>query len=879
MCAVFAHIRVIMKKTLPKIRILTTTLSTVFSVALVVCIAAVLCVGLGACNDTTSGNDGPVNPDYEKATYTVTFNTNSDFVLTESVLKNVVSGSKISAPKDADGNLIVPVKKGYTFRYWSADGVNEFNFATDTIRKNTTITAIYTNNVYRHTPVIDARLEYIRQADGSYAYEIVEGGYDGASLSAVELNPETTTIKSTYEGSLTELACPTARDGDKFRFWFYMQDGKPVQFTKWATEGASSVAMLAKYYFTKGLTLYAMYDSTLPRMDVEYCDSLSETIYKSGDSYPSNAQISQSDAYVATKTGYRFDKWYYTVVDEDGNSTDFDFTFADEQTSGTIINSATSTQDFFTPAKLTLKAKWIKQISVTSAQEYKTKLYDVLRKQDPTPDEQIAINQVLEADVTFADVDFSGIADVFEPLFDAEHVFVGTIDGGRYDANNALSSKATISNISVSGVSHASVFGYVAGRIKNIDFNGVTLSAGTNDKGVYDLKVTLAPVATQNEGSIVNVAVTNTSFNLVDGMNSVFVGGIAGENKGVSTSSDAGFISDCTASVNLSGLTHGVKAIVAGGICAQSNASSTLTRNSATVNVNNVVCRDDGISANGAVYCVLGGISGRNGGGISKSDARVEINSLSVGAGTTSVGGIAGDSTGSVTTSCATLTTTALSVANANVGGLVGKNEGYILNAYAIVNVSAAVSAQNTVAAFGGLVGNNFSEKSETSTSQTTGIGAINKSYAKGTIAVDNPSQQGSGSLFVGGIAGRNNKSKIGGVFALVDIAVTNVPKNDKTNLGFLFGSMEAKATINSGWYANENKISLNGVEYEYVYEGNDEDGNPIYSEPNFAITRVGTATQASDFTSKAWHESKSNTNLSSDVWILTDGSLPALKD
>lgn len=194
-------------------------------------------------------------------------------------------------------------QKGYTFRYWSADGVNEFNFATDTIKKNTTITAIYTNNVYRHTPVIDARLEYIRQADGSYAYEIVEGGYDGASLSAVELNPETTTIKSTYEGSLTELACPTARDGDKFRFWFYMQDGKPVQFTKWATEGASSVAMLAKYYFTKGLTLYAMYDSTLPRMEVEYCDSLSETIYKSGDSYPSNAQISQSDAYVATKTG------------------------------------------------------------------------------------------------------------------------------------------------------------------------------------------------------------------------------------------------------------------------------------------------------------------------------------------------------------------------------------------------------------------------------------------------------------------------------------------------------------------------------------------------------------------------------------------------
>ena len=198
-----AYIRTIMKKTLTMVCILL--------------IALLLCTVLVAC-DQPSNPDTPGKPDYEKATYTVTFNTNSDFVLTDSVIKDVPSGSKISAPKDSSGKLIVPVKKGYTFKYWSADGVNEFNFSSDVITKNTTITAVYTNNVYKHTPVLNATLKYIKGDDGKYSYEIVENSYDGASLSAVETNPETTSIKSTYAGNTSEIACPTAKEGDKFRF-------------------------------------------------------------------------------------------------------------------------------------------------------------------------------------------------------------------------------------------------------------------------------------------------------------------------------------------------------------------------------------------------------------------------------------------------------------------------------------------------------------------------------------------------------------------------------------------------------------------------------------------------------------------------------------
>lgn len=851
-----AHTRTIMKKTLTTVCILL--------------VALLLCTVLVAC-DNTNNPDPDKKPDYEKATYTVTFNTNSDFVLTDSVIKNVPSGSKISAPKDSNGKLIIPVKKGYTFKYWSADGVNEFNFSTDTIKKNTTITAVYTNNVYKHEPVINAKLNYIKNADGTYSYEI-ENTYDGASLSAVELNPETTSIKSTYAGSVTEIACPTPKEGDTFRFWFYMQDGKPVQFTKWAADGASSVAMLSKYYFTKGLTLYAMYESTLPKMGVEYKDSLSELVYDTKE-YSSNSQINEKDAYVATKPGYRFDKWYYTVVGDDDKATDYDFKFYTDKESGTIINSATGTTDFFTPSTLVLKAKWIKQITITSADEYKSKLYDVLRKENPTDDEQLAISQILGADIIIAnDANFGGIG-ALEPLFDSEHVFKGTIDGGIYDGNGNLTGKSKLQNVSVSARSHASVFGYVAGSIKNLDVENVNLTVVKDENGKFGIKSVLAPVATRNEGSITNVAVSGAIFNLESGMNTVYIGGIVGENKGFSTKSNTGYISDCTSSVTINGAT--AKAFVIGGVTAETNASSALTRNSAVVAVKNISTVDDGISANGATYFVLGGIAGRSGGTVTKSNASVTVENGVISSGAASIGGIAGDGTGSVATSSANITVSAL-VANANVGGLIGKNEGYVLNAYAIVDFDLTAAGKNAILSVGGLIGNNFSSKTETGTSQTIGIGAINKSYSDGEINVS-VNDGALTTLFVGGIAGRNNKSKIGGVFTLVDITVDGVKDGVKSNLGFAFGSMEAKATINSGWYGYGNTITLNGEKYELKFDGNDAEGNPTYTE-NFEITKAGTKTESSNFTSKAWLESKSNANLDGEVWNLSDGALPTLK-
>lgn len=95
--------KVTMKKTLM-------TLLIVLSVAL-------LCVAFVACDTTTDPNgDDNGHNQYEQAKYTVTFNVNSpDFKLPDNVVKDVVSGSSVEEPKNADGTPVRPIKTGYTF--------------------------------------------------------------------------------------------------------------------------------------------------------------------------------------------------------------------------------------------------------------------------------------------------------------------------------------------------------------------------------------------------------------------------------------------------------------------------------------------------------------------------------------------------------------------------------------------------------------------------------------------------------------------------------------------------------------------------------------------------------------------------------------------
>lgn len=152
----------------------------------IVLVAALLCAALIACNPTTppddDGNDD--HNQYEQAKYTVTFNVDSnDFKLTDNVIKDVLSGASVSRPKNKDGSDVVPIKTGYTFKYWSANGTDEFIFGQTPITKNTTITALYTNNTYELTPHVDKKLVAQKDADGKYTYSVVDSD-NQASLGA-----------------------------------------------------------------------------------------------------------------------------------------------------------------------------------------------------------------------------------------------------------------------------------------------------------------------------------------------------------------------------------------------------------------------------------------------------------------------------------------------------------------------------------------------------------------------------------------------------------------------------------------------------------------------------------------------------------------------
>ena len=118
---------------------------------LVVALVVILAVALAACNPT-GGNQGGDHQGgtVDTLTYTVTFDTNGgDTSFDSYTLKNVASGSYISAPTRADGSAAIPVKTGYTFKYWSEteEGEEAYDFSTP-VRYSFELYAIYEINKY-----------------------------------------------------------------------------------------------------------------------------------------------------------------------------------------------------------------------------------------------------------------------------------------------------------------------------------------------------------------------------------------------------------------------------------------------------------------------------------------------------------------------------------------------------------------------------------------------------------------------------------------------------------------------------------------------------------------------------------------------------------
>ena len=825
--------KVIMKKTLMTICI--------------VLVATLLCAVLIACNPTTPpDDDNNGHNQYEQAKYTVTFNVDSnDFKLTDNVVKDVLSGTSVSRPKNKDGSDVVPIKTGYTFKYWSADGTNEFIFGQTPITKNTTITALYTNNTYELTPHVDKKLVAQKGADGKYTYSIIDSD-NQASLGA------DSKLIVTYNDT-DNLDCPkTEKEGDEFLFWFYLDgENKPVRLTEFATSSDAAVKLENEWKITRSIDVYAMFKSTLPKVEVVYCDSLSAATYGDSVYYPVTESITQAaaDKVPAGKAGYTFAKWYYeqTVTENDEEKVvQKDFVFKTDDTTGTTLYQACGLSDYFTPATLRLYAKWTKQITIDSVASYRG-VYDLLRKEDPTDGEKKQIAEILEAEIMFKAIDFS--SNEFEPLFDSDHVFTGTIDGGVYSEDGNITSQAVISGGKFGSTTDASVFGYVSGAVKNLTFNNVGLVVKKTENKYANL-VRIGYVASVLEGKVEHCTITATTTAYGEdytgqswldyGMKAVIFGGIAAEVRGDNQVKDTGMVRDCTVTL---GAKFFCESLTFGGVCGSSNSAATLSENKVTVTLEKAHCHDDGQTSNGRSFVKIGGIAGVNGGAISASKVAITIGDIES-LDETYFGGVCADNTGRVITTSATASINAKVGGSISqivcVGGMIGRNEGYILNGYCIVDINVVAQKENGIVAVGGIVGSNFSDKTDSSSSTRTGVSAINLAYSVGSINVSTATlQEGKKiQLYVGGIAGRNNQTKkISNCFTVTDIVVEN--STDGVNdIGRMFGKHEKKAEFvtTTMYFARDKKFTLNGeTEFEHNEDtqGNSEAAEWFLSSEN----------------------------------------------
>lgn len=836
--------KVIMKKTLMTICI--------------VLVAALLCAALIACNPTTppddDGNDD--HNQYEQAKYTVTFNVDSnDFKLTDNVIKDVLSGASVSRPKNKDGSDVVPIKTGYTFKYWSANGTDEFIFGQTPITKNTTITALYTNNTYELTPHVDKKLVAQKDADGKYTYSVIDSD-NQASLGA------DSKLIVTYNDA-DNLDCPkTEKEGDEFLFWFYFDnENKPVRLTKFATSSDAAVKLENKWTLAlkmdketkknEQFDVYAMFKSTLPKVEVVYCDSLSAATYGDPVYYPVTESITQAaaDKVPAGKAGYTFAKWYYeqsVTVNDEEKVVQKDFVFKTDDTTGTTLYQACALTDYFTPATLRLYAKWTKQITIDSVTSYR-EVYDLLRKEDPTDSEKKQIAEILEAEITFKSIDFA--LGEFEPFFDSDHVFTGTIDGGVYSDDGKLTSQAVISGGKFGSTTDASVFGCVSGTVKNLTLNNVGLVVKKAENKYANL-ARIGYVASVLEGKVEHCTVTATTNAYGEdytgqswldyGMKAVIFGGIAAEVRGDNQVKDTGMVRDCTITL---GAKFFCESLTFGGVCGSSNSAATLSANTVTVTLEKAHCHDDGQTSNGRSYAKIGGIAGVNGGAISASKVAITVGDLES-LDETFFGGVCADNTGRVVTTSTTAKINA-KVGGAIsqivcVGGMIGRNEGYILNGYCNIDINVVAQKENGIVAVGGIAGSNFSDKTDSSSSTRTGVSAINLAYSVGSIKVSTATlQEGKKiELYVGGIAGRNNQAKkISNCFTVTDIVVEN-STDGVNNIGRMFGKHEKKAEFSTAsmYYAVDKKFTLNG-ETEFKHnedtQGNSEGAEWFLSSEN----------------------------------------------
>lgn len=906
--------------------------------ALIIALAALLVLALAACNPTPGNPFLPEDPTI--STYTVTFDTNGADISSDSLpseIKGVKYGDTIPEPKTADGQSIVLQKKGYIFDGWTVNNT-EFKFDSTPIQGPTTIKAKFTAKKYYHVIDLGGTLAYDEETDSfainPYGHATLSGGNPDLTSTLTDSlgNPvldangdptlapatdislpteeigESTRLYSTYNTtSPSAYPVPTRESEDKFCFWYYLADEldengdpvlgadnnpkqRPVQFTEWASDGATTVAVRSVTYSVDDrLHLYAMFESDLPKVTIEYYEDYSENkedlnLLDGSHSYVLGKTIDEKDKFVpnpaATKAhqaNFEFDHWYFVYFTESEDDEDemvrniqkFVFDTFDENGKSTNKN-ATSPMDAahrddipvaeqnFRPLTLRLYANWVKKIEISSVEEFTT-LRDAINACYDNPDKRAELDEYLTAQINFTkDIDFGNRE--ISPLFGRKDApFTGTIEGGIYDVNDdtgekTLSRRIKLSSAKVVGDANASLFGYVNGTIQNLSVEKCFFKTTNSSEAVY-----LGTLASVCGGKISGCYVTGSTFEIAPDSALAYIGGLAGSLTGTANDADKGSINECYVQASLPSETT-VKRLSLGGAVGESGSSTAFANVTASLTVANLT-----VSGEQGYYSGLriGGLLGNGASSVTACEATLTLAQVEA-KGSALIGGLAGQNASAIARSFATFDIAEggsvkvgarYSLQTVALGGLVGLNEGELINSYSVVNLRAVSVAGNRSVMVGGLVGSNSSGRGDSQSDQEKGAGAINRCYSTGNITVT-ASEDASAQLYAGGMIGFSKHSKFARNFTLVNINITYQTQkaSELIHAGFIFGELDKSAAITSGYYALENRISINGTEYapkQETTEGEEQGQTPAEPE-NDAVYRLGTPRPASDFADKS---------------------------
>lgn len=938
-------------------------------IVLLVCLVALLVASLVACDPDPQNPLGPENP--TQTVYTVTFDDNGAIYSFDElkVSLKVKYGETIPKPTH-DGKDIVLEKDGYTFDGWTVDG-NAFEFGKTEITGNTVIKAKFVANTYYHIPDIYGTLKYeggvfsidrtghaskgttgdILWSDETLKYSDNtpvkdENGRDiRVPQTDITLTSDAfgsnTRFYSTYNANPSgRLPVPTrqAEDGaekDNFCFWYYLQEVKkkdseetelrPVQFSEWAVKGATDVAVrTVTYSYLEPLHLYAMFESDLPKVTVEYYESEQSEQPLRSDQYRLGKKITEDEKYIPAaadtlehKNDYELDYWYYVYEteseEEDGDPVRHVETFIFDKLDSngeSTVSDATSPMDAahdsdvpsaeqnFHPVTLKLYATWAKEITLFSADDFSS-LRSTLESLYADSEKADELSAYLNAHIKVTGEIAFG-SETFAPLFDAKHPFAGSVDGAAYETDEdgvqTITSKAKITGASFAGELFASIFGYVNGEIKNLDLDNCTFTLTGVGSPSY-----LGSFASVCRGQISNCSADNITFVLPQNAGFTYVGGIAAALFADADGKTNGSVNDCYAKINA--LSATARGITLGGLVGDSGPNTTISNSSAELHIAKITSTLEQGSYSGLR---IGGIAGSSVATVSACDATVQIADIDA-AGTALIGGLIGQSAGSVERSHSTFEVASAKLGSsaplqtAALGGLVGLNESSIINSYSNVKFTSVVAKADQRVYVGGLVGSNNSARGDSESDQEKGTGAINRCYTTGTINVSAAENVKSAELFVGGMVGFSKHSKFARNFSTQMTITVSHSDASLVHAGFLFGELAKSAVFTSGYYANDNAITVNGKtvhgsDYTSKEEGKDDAGASDDAAAKEAdIFSLGTPRPATDFTNPDivfGSLSQKDTNLgwiggnesSDNVWEITKDEqetnlLPSLVD